>query len=86
MPLILLYFPESDLNRVLCIMGYESGGNPNAYNSSGASGLMQILASWAPRFGYTAGDLFDPNTNLWIARQLRDETWSHWNPVKEGRC
>lgn len=84
--LILVYFPESDLSRVLCVMAAESGGNPNAYNPSGASGLMQILASWAPVFGYTAGDLFDPAINLEIARQLRDDTWLHWNPVKDGRC
>ena len=84
--LILVYFPQEDLDRVFCIMGYESGGNPNAYNLSGASGLMQIMASWAPRFGYTAGDLFNPAVNLQIAKALRDETWSHWNPVKDGRC
>ena len=85
-PLILVYFPESDLPRVLCVMAAESGGNPNAYNPSGASGLMQILASWADNFGYVAGDLFDPSVNLEIAKALRDETWRHWNPVKDGRC
>ena len=85
-PLILVYFPETDLNRVLCIMTYESGGNPNAYNPSGASGLMQIMASWADNFGYEAGDLFNPSVNLEIAKALRDETWRHWNPVKDGRC
>ena len=85
-PLILVFFPESDLDLVLCIMSHESGGNPNAYNPSGASGLMQILASWADNFGYVAGDLFDPAINLEIARILSDDTWNHWNPVKDGRC
>ena len=85
-PLILVYFPESDLSRVLCIMKFESGGNSNAYNPSGASGLMQILSSWADDFGYVAGDLFDPSVNLEIAKALRDDTWNHWNPVKDGRC
>ncbi len=86
-PLILVYFPESDLPRVLCIMKFESGGNANAYNSDyGASGLMQILPEWAPKYGYTVGDLFDPAINLEIARILRDDTWRHWNPVKDGRC
>ena len=84
-PLILVYFPD-DLDLVLCVMAAESGGNPNAYNPSGASGLMQILASWAPVFGYTAGDLFDPAINLEIAKALSDDTWMHWNPVKDGRC
>ena len=85
--LILVYFPQADLPRVLCVMTFESGGNPNAYNSnSGASGLMQILSSWADDFGYVPGDLFNPSVNLAVARQLRNETWSHWNPVKDGRC
>ena len=84
--LILVYFPPADLDLVLCIMGYESGGNPNAYNSSGASGLMQILASWADNFGYVPGDLFDPAINLEIAKALRDDTWNHWNPYRDGRC
>lgn len=35
----------------------ESGGNPRAYNPSGASGVWQILGS------VVAGNLFDPYTN-----------------------
>jgi len=35
----------------------ESGGNPRAYNPSGASGLWQILGQVVP------GDLFDPMVN-----------------------
>ncbi len=85
-PLILVYFPESELDLVLCVMAAESGGNPNAYNPSGASGLMQILASWADDFGYVPADLFDPAINLAIARQLSDDSWYHWNPYKDGRC
>ena len=39
----------------------ESGGNPNAYNPSGASGLWQILGAPFP------GNLFDPATNARMA-------------------
>lgn len=35
----------------------ESGGNPRAYNASGASGLWQILGA------VVGGDLFDPTVN-----------------------
>lgn len=35
----------------------ESGGNPRAYNPSGASGLWQILGQVVP------GDIFDPLVN-----------------------
>lgn len=35
----------------------ESGGNPRAYNPSGASGLWQILGQVVP------GDIFDPMVN-----------------------
>lgn len=75
------------VNTALCLMEYESGGNPSAYNPSGASGLMQVLASWADNFGYTPSDLFDPAINLEVAYQLyRTGGWSHWSPWNRGAC
>lgn len=72
----------------LCLMDFESGGNPDAYNdSSGASGLMQVLASWADNFGYSPADLFDPVVNLDISYALYvDGGWSHWSPWNRGEC
>ncbi len=82
------HFNSGDVWRVLCLMAHESGGNERAYNpSSGASGLMQVLASWADNFGYVPSDLFDPSVNLAIARKLRDDGgWSHWSPYNRGLC
>lgn len=43
-PLVAQHFPASEVERALCIMSYESGGNPNAKNPrSSASGLFQHL-------------------------------------------
>ena len=86
-PLVEQHFSSGDVWRVLCLMAHESGGNPSAYNPSGASGLMQILASWADNFGYVPNDLFNPSINLAIARKLYDDGgWSHWNPYLRGLC
>ena len=81
-------FFGAETDTALCLMGYESEGNPNAYNrSSGASGLMQVLASWAPKFGYHPRDLFDPVVNLKISAALyADGGWGHWSPWNRGLC
>ena len=78
--LVAAYFPADQVDHALRVMQCESGGNPNAYNPSGASGLMQVLASWADNFGLTPAQLFDPATNLQVARYLWDDGgWGHWN-------
>lgn len=86
--LVAAYFPANQVDTALCIMSYESGGNPNAYNSrSGASGLMQVLKGWADNFGYSPDDLFDPAVNLSISAILyADGGWSHWSPWNRGAC
>ena len=77
--LVAAYFPADQVDRALRIMACESGGNPNAYNRSGASGLMQVLASWADNFGYAPSQLFDPAVNLHVASILYyDGGWGHW--------
>jgi len=47
---------------VLAVMGIESGGNPDALSSAGASGLMQLIPATATRFGVT--DATDPAQNI----------------------
>jgi len=79
----------SDVNTTLCIMSYESGGNPNAKNpNSSARGLMQILASlWAPTFGVSADDLYNPEINLWVAAKVYAQSgWWAWSPYTRGLC
>jgi len=49
-----IYFDAGDIDRVICLMEKESGGNPNARNpSSGAAGLMQLMPAWAVFSGMT---------------------------------
>lgn len=77
--LVAAYFPADQVDHALRVMACESGGNPWAYNRSGASGLMQVLASWADNFGYQPSDLFDPDINLYVASLLYyDGGWGHW--------
>lgn len=74
---------ETDL--ALCVMAGESGGNPDAYNPSGASGLFQIMPFWADEFGLPPGALFDPTTNIETAYQIRLlQGWEAWSAYR--RC
>ena len=84
-PLVAQHF--ADVNRVLCLMRYESGGNPDAYNPSGASGLMQIMPFWADSLGIPRASLFDPATNIEVAAHVYSvQGWWAWSPYKAGRC
>lgn len=88
-PLVAGQFEPEDVDRVLCLMSYESGGNPNSKNPhSTARGLMQVMASvWAPHFGISYDDLYDPSVNLYVARQIRDsQGWTAWSPFNRGLC
>jgi Transglycosylase SLT domain len=87
-PLAAVYFQPDQVDRVMCLMGHESGGNPDARNSSSdAAGLMQVMPSWASHFGYGYDDLFNPAINLWVARQILDQQgWWAWAPYLRGEC
>jgi hypothetical protein len=88
-PLVAGHFEPEDVERVLCLMEHESGGNTHARNPrSTATGLMQIMASvWGPEFGYSRADLEVPETNLWVARQVKDrQGWTAWAPYNRGLC
>lgn len=56
------------------IVRAESGGDPRAHNASGASGLLQIMMplhqGLVSRYG---GNVFDPMTNLRVAKHLYDQ-------------
>lgn len=88
--LVATYFAASDVDRALCLMAYESGGNPYARNPrSSATGLMQVMYStWGPYFGLTSrSQLEDPATNLRIAAVIRStQGWIAWSPYKRGHC
>lgn len=83
------FFQPGDVDTALCLMAHESGGNPNAKNPrSSARGLMQILASlWAPHYGVSYEDLYDPSINLSIAADIKaQQGWWAWSPYKRGLC
>ena len=86
--LVGVYFDPGDVDRVICLIEKESGGNPDGRNpSSGASGLMQVLPSWAEVFGYAPEQLFDPTVNLYVASQIRErQGWGAWTPYLRGSC
>ncbi len=68
-------------NEALRVIACESGGDPNAHNPSGASGLFQVMPFWQAKFG---GSLFDPHNNVRIAKILFNDgdrqgwRWKHW--------
>ena len=82
-PLVAEFFPASELDTAMCVIRYESGGNPNAVNSrSGATGLFQIMPQWKSSY---PGDYTDPTTNTKVARKIWNSGgWSHWNA--QGKC
>jgi hypothetical protein len=87
-PLVALYFRSEQLDRAMCLMTAESGGNSDAWNpTSGATGLMQVMPFWAGVFGYSHDDLFRPDVNLWVAGQILEEQgWGAWTPYLRGAC
>jgi hypothetical protein len=87
-PLTALYFDPDHLDRVLCLMTAESGGDPAARNPvSGAAGLMQVMPFWAEVFGYATDELLRPDINLWVASQILDQQgWTAWSPYQRGLC
>lgn len=67
--------PASAEGQAEQIAECESGGNPDAYNPSGATGLMQILGAVVP------GNLDDPLVNMENAvAKFRDsgDTFAQW--------
>lgn len=81
-PLVAKHF--ADVNRALCLIQWESGGNPNAYNPSGAAGLFQVMPMWFAHFG---GSAFDPEDNTRVAALvLAEQGWTAWSVVKRGKC
>lgn len=77
----------SDVDRALCLMTYESGGNPNATSWAGARGLLQVMPFWAEHLGLSPNALYDPATNIRVARYVYGQQgWWAWSPYKRGLC
>lgn len=77
----------ADVDRALCLMQYESGGNPTATSYAGARGLMQVMPFWARHLGISVDALYDPATNLEVAAYVYGQQgWWAWSPYKRGLC
>lgn len=86
-PLVVAYFPADQVERAMCVMKGESGGNPNALSYKGARGLFQIMPGWAGDFGISVASLYDPETNVkYAARILGIQGWRAWSVYKRGLC
>ena len=88
-PLVEAHFPAREIDTAMCIIRHESRGDPEADNPrSTARGLFQVLGSlWAPHYGVTRVELYDPATNTRIARDIwEDYGWWAWSPYKRGAC
>ena len=85
-PLVAGHFAPDEVETAMCLIRYESHGDPNAKNSrSSASGLFQLLRFWWDEtFGL---DPFVPEYNVYMAKQIKEiQGWSAWNPYKRGLC
>lgn len=85
-PLVAGQFSESKVETAMCLMYYESKGNPDAKNpNSTASGLFQILRFWWK--GEFNLDPFVPEQNVWMAAQIQlQQGWGAWSPYNRGLC
>ena len=73
---------------VFAVISVESGWNPDAYNPSGATGLMQVMCKEA---GFperpSKAELLDPATNLdWGCRILADCLKRAGGDVQKALC
>jgi len=90
--LVTTYFAPQDVETALCLISYESGGNPDAKNPrSSASGLFQHLGKyWSERSvsaGWAGASIFDPEANVAVAAWLKGwGGWQHWTPWLGGKC
>ena len=65
------------VDQALTVMACESGGDPSAYNPSGATGLFQIKPFWTTAY---PGDLWNPGDNIRVAYLIwaNEGGWKHW--------
>ena len=87
-PLVAGHFDSALVETAMCLIFYESKGDPNAISPTNDYGLMQIHTPlWSDHYGVTRADLLVPETNLWIAADLqRRYGWAPWSPYKRGLC
>jgi hypothetical protein len=73
-----------DPNVIIAIVAHESGGDPNAYNKSGASGLMQLMPCTYSAYGLNSVTVFDPYQNLLAGIHCFSDMMKMFGNVKDG--
>lgn len=82
-PLVASYFPAGEVDRAVCVIEHESGGNTWAYNPSTATGIFQVKATLWGGFG----DLTDPEVNTIAAHYIwQTYGWTQWSVYNDGKC
>ena len=77
--LVSKYFPVGVVDEALLIVLCESHGDPNAINSSGASGLFQIIPLFHSE-KIASRDIFNAEVNIDVASQIyNDSQWNLWS-------
>lgn len=77
--LVAWYFPEDEFRNALDIIECESGGDPGAYNPSGATGLFQIKPKYWGFLLEPGESLYDPEVNVRVASVIVEAGgWRHW--------
>ena len=95
-PLVAGHFAPEKVETALCLIHYESRGNPNADNpASTAAGLFQFLRStWDNMVplsvtggSYSSGQVYQPEANVRSAAWLQNAAgWTQWSPWNAGKC
>jgi len=73
-----------DRNIIVAIVAHESGGDPNAYNKSGASGLMQLMPCTYQAYGLNSSTVFNPYQNLRAGIHCFSDMMKLFGNVKDG--
>ena len=78
--LIAWYFDADEVQNALDIMECESGGDPTAYNPSGATGLFQIKPEFWSHLLRPGETLYNPEANVRVASVIVAASggWKHW--------
>lgn len=69
---IYIYSMENRLDPLLVysVICVESSFRPGAVSLKGATGLMQVMPSWADAFDIPSDDLFHPAVNVWAGTKI----------------
>jgi soluble lytic murein transglycosylase-like protein len=85
-----------DPNLVAAVIFEESGGNPQAYSSSGAVGLMQIMPRDGLAANFTCGsspcfssrpsmnELYDPETNIAYGTRMLGSLYNKYGNLRDA--